>query len=103
MTGDHDTKPLTMLAAMKAAEFWLLLVAAMAAGIGVSAAITIPATMAGLLISSLPKYDPLYPRAKAAGAKAEFWITITLSIAIAAVTSTAAHVLGGALGWLWSL
>lgn len=99
----NDDKPPTFLAALKAAEFWLLLVAAIAAGCGVSATITIPATMAGLLISSLPKYGALYPRAKAAGATAAFWMTIATSIALAAVTSIAAHAAGLMTWWLWGL
>lgn len=93
----------SFLAALKSAEFWLLLVAAMCAGFGVSATITIPATMAGLLMSSLPKYGPLYPRAKSAGADMAFWATVLASILIAAAASIAAHVLGRLTCWLWGL
>ncbi len=93
----------SFLAALKSAEFWLLLVAAMCAGFGVSGTITIPATTAGLLVSSLPKYGPLYPRAKAAGADAAFWATVLASILIAAAASIAAHLLGRLTWWLWGL
>lgn len=93
----------SLLTALKSAEFWLLLVAAMCAGFGVSGTITIPATMAGLLMSSLPKYGPLYPRANAVGADAAFWATVLASILIAAAASIAAHVLGRLTWWFWSL
>jgi hypothetical protein len=98
-----DDQPMTFLRALRAAEFWLMFVAAMAAGFGVSAAITVPATMAGLLNSSLPKYIPLHARAKAVGADAAFWATILASIMIAAVAAIAAHVLGRLTWWFWGL
>lgn len=98
-----DDQPATFVRALRAAEFWLLLIAAMAAGFGVSATITVPATMAGLLIASLPKYVPLHARAKAVGAESKFWATILSSILIAAVTSIATHILGRTIWWLWGL
>lgn len=102
MPVDDDTSS-TPRSALRASEFWLLLVVVMAAGFGVSAWITIPACMAGLLISSLPKYVPPYARAKAMGADTAFWSTILGSIAIAATASIAAHLLGRFTWWLWGL
>jgi hypothetical protein len=102
-TMSDDDRPLTFLRALRAAEFWLLLVTAIAAGCGVSAQITIPATIAGLLISSLPKYVPLRARAKAVGAERMFWATVLSSILIATVASIATFVLGRATWWLWGL
>ena len=60
-------------------EFWLLLVAALASVFGVAWWVVLPLTVAGLSISSLPKYIELWPRAKAAGAEAEWWKTVLLS------------------------
>jgi len=96
-------KPMMFGAALRSAEYWLLIVAALAAGCGVSALITIPATLAGLLISSLPKYAPLHARAKATGALAVFWLTVLSSILISTTASVAAHVLGRFTSWLWGL
>ena len=87
--------------AIRSPEFWLLFVAAMAAGFGVSGWIAVPATIAGLLISSLPKYLPLYPRAKAVGAEAAFWTTVLASILNATTAGFAAYLLGRATWWLW--
>ena len=89
--------------AIRSPEFWLLFVAAMAAGFGVSGWISVPATIAGLLISSLPKYLPLYPRTKAVGAEAAFWTTVLASILNATTAGFAAHLLGRATWWLWGL
>jgi hypothetical protein len=56
---DEDGKPLTVRRALRAAEFWLLLVAAMAAVFRVPWWVTVPLVMGGLSISSLPKYVEL--------------------------------------------
>lgn len=98
-----DETPTTFRAALFAAEFWLLLVAALAAGFGVTALITVPAVMTGLLISSLPTYVPLYSRAKAVGALRTFWLTVAASILNAGLAAIAAHVLGRLTWWLWGL
>ena len=89
--------------AIRSPEFWLLLVAAMAPGFGVTGWITIPGTVAGLLVSSLPKYGPLYPRAKAVGATAAFWATMMASVLLASIVSVAIYGLGCATWWLWGL
>ena len=89
--------------AIRSPQFWLLFVAAMTAGFGVSGWISVPATIAGLLISSLPKYLPLYPRAKAVGAETAFWMTVLASIMNATTVGFAAFLLGRATWWLWGL
>ena len=89
--------------AIRSPEFWLLFVAALPAGFGVSGWVTIPATMAGLLVSSLPKYVALCPRAIAVGAEVAFWATVLASILSAGVAGVAAHVLGCLTWWMWGL
>ena len=103
MTAPNDVPPFGTRSAIRSPEFWLLFAAAMAAGFGLSGWISIPATIAGLLISSLPKYLPLCPRAKAVGAVAEFWATVLASILNATIVGIAAFLLGRATWWLWGL
>ena len=103
MTAPNDVPPFGTRSAIRSPEFWLLFAAAMAAGFGLSGWISIPATIAGLLISSLPKYLPLYPHAKAVGAAATFWVAVFASILNATVVGFAAFLLGRAAWWLWGL
>ena len=103
MTAPDHVPPFGTHSAIRSPEFWLLFAAAMAAGFGLSGWISIPATTAGLLISSLPKYLPLYPRAKAVGAVAEFWATVLASILNATIVGIAVFLLGRTTWWLWGL
>ena len=103
MTAPDDVPPFGTRSAIRSPEFWLLFAAAMAAGFGLSGWISIPATIAGLLISSLPKYLPLYPRAKAVGAVAEFWATVLASVLNATIVGIAVFLLGRVTWWLWGL
>ena len=103
MMSPEDDAPMSFRRALRSPEFWLLLVAAITSGCGVSGWIVVPATMTGLLISSLPKYGPLYVQAKAAGVTPAFWATVLASIGNAAVAAIAAFVLGRATWWLWGL
>ena len=103
MTAPDDVPTLGTRSAIRSPEFWLLFAAAMAAGFGLSGWISVPATISGLLISSLPKYLPLYPRAKAVGAEAAFWTTVLASILNATTAGFAAYLLGRATWWLWGL
>ena len=82
-------------------EFWLLLVAALASVLGVAWWVALPLTVAGLSISSLPKYVELWPRARAVGAEAEWWKTVLLSILNNLAAGCAAFVLGKLIRWLW--
>ena len=98
---DDDRKPLTFLGALRAPEFWLLLVAAIAATCGVAWWIVVPLATAGLSISSLPKYVELWPRVRAAGAEWEGWKTVALSIFNSIAASCAAFAMGVVSRWLW--
>lgn len=100
--GDDD-RPLTVRRALREPEFWLLLVAGVCGGFGVSGWVVVPACMAGLLISSLPKYGKLYPRARAVGAEVAFWATVTASVAIAGIAAGAAFGVGQLIWWLWGV
>jgi len=100
---NEDGAPVTSWRALRAPEFWLLFVAAMVAGFGVSGWIVIPLCWAGLLASSLPKYGSLHRRAAEVGAEVPFWITVASSIIIASVASVAAFVVGRLTWWLWGL
>lgn len=102
MLDRYDHSP-TFLDALRSGEFWLLFAGALAAGFGVSAWITVPAVAAGLLISSLPKYAELFPRARAVGALAAFWLTVGGSICNAILAGLAATVAGRVISWLWGL
>lgn len=60
-----DGKELTVRRAFRAAEFWLILVTAVAATFGVAWWVAVPLATLGLSISSLPKYFEMWPRAAA--------------------------------------
>ena len=80
MREDDDKEPLTLRRALRAPEFWLLLVASVAATVGVAWWVTVPLVVAGLSIVSMPKYVALWPRAREVGAELEWWKTIALSM-----------------------
>ena len=98
---DEDDKALTFRRALRAPEFWLLLVTSFAAVGGVAWWIVVPLATAGLCISSLPKYVELWPRVRAAGAEWEGWKTVALSIFNSIAASCAAVVFGIVTRWLW--
>jgi len=54
----------------RAPEYWLLVAAMFVSMLGVAWWIVVPLTVAGLSVSSLPKYIGLWPRAESAGAHA---------------------------------
>jgi hypothetical protein len=93
---------MTFRRALRAPEFWLLLVTALAGCFGVSGWIAVPLATAGLSISSLPKYVALWPRVRAVGAEWEGWTTVALSMFNNIAASCAAFVLGMVLRWVWS-
>ena len=103
MTIPNDIPPFGPRNVIRSPEFWLLFFAAMAAGFGLSGWISIPATIAGLLILSLPKYLPLYPRAKTVGGVAEFRAAVLASVLNATMVAVAVFLLGRASWWLWGL
>ena len=98
---EEGKKPLTFVRALRAAEFWLLVVAVVCAMLGVAWWVTIPLVVAGLSIASLPKYIALWPRARDAGAQGAWWRTVGLSMFNSLGAACGAHVLGLATRWLW--
>jgi hypothetical protein len=85
----------------RAPEFWLLLVATLASTFGSTWWVVIPLAMAGLSISSLPKYIELWPRAEAVGAAREWWRTVLLSMLNNLAAACGAFVMGKLIRWLW--
>jgi hypothetical protein len=85
----------------RAPEFWLLLVAAFTSMWGVAWWVVVLLTVTGLSISSLPKYIELWPRARNAGAEAEWWKTVALSAFNNVAAACAALMLGKVIRWLW--
>jgi hypothetical protein len=59
-----------LTSALRAPEFWLLVAASLAAAGGVPWWIVLPLTLAGLSVTSLPKYVELWPRVRRARANA---------------------------------
>ena len=102
MSDNDETSP-TSWQILRSSEYWLLLVSVVVAGFGVSGWVVIPATLAGLLISSLPKYAPLYHRARQVGADTAFWATVASSIIIGVLASAGAFVSGRLAWWMWGL
>jgi hypothetical protein len=79
--GAHDDRaPMTLRRALRAPEFWLLVVASIAATVGVRWWVTVPLVVAGLSIASIPKFVALWPRAREVGAELEWWKTIAMSM-----------------------
>jgi hypothetical protein len=99
----HDPdERFTFRRALRTPEFWLLVVASLAAAGGVPWWIVLPLTLAGLSIASLPKYVALWPRARRASAEREWRVTVSLSVFNNLATSCAAFLLGIAIRWLCS-
>jgi hypothetical protein len=82
-------------------EYWLLVAAALVSMLGVAWWIVVPLTLAGLSVSSLPKYMELWPRAEKVGAQSEWWKTVALSTFNSLGAAVAAFVLGNVVRWLW--
>jgi hypothetical protein len=97
----RDGAPMTFARALRSAEYWLLVIAAIAAVAGLAWWIVLPLTVAGLSISSLPKYLESYGRARAAGVEREWWIAVALSSFNSLGAATGAYLLGVAIRWLW--
>ena len=97
---DH-AKPFTLRRALRAPEFWLLVAASLAAAGGVRWWIMVPLTLAGLSLSSLPKYMELRPLARDIGAHSTWWSTVALSLFNSLAASCAAYLLGVLIRWFW--
>jgi hypothetical protein len=101
MREDNDHESLTLRRALRAPEFWLLLVASVAATVGVAWWVTVPVVVAGLSIVSMPKYVALWPRAREVGAELEWWKTIALSMFNNLACACGVQVVGVFAHWLW--
>jgi hypothetical protein len=96
-----DDQPLTLRRALRAPEFWLLLVASAVATAGVAWWVTVPLVVAGLSVVSMPKYVGLWPRAREVGAELEWWKTVALSMFNNLACACGVHVVGVFARWLW--
>ena len=94
-------RPLTGRQALRSPVFWLLLVGCIAALAGVEVWVVVPMLVAGLSISSLPKYVAIWPIAQRAGAERAWWQTVTLSMLNNIAAAYAAFMAGIAVRWLW--
>src|SRR5579862_2418456 len=77
-------------------EFWLLLATAFAGAFGVGWWVGVPLCMAGLSISSLPKYMRLWPKAREVGGESTWWGTVGLSLLVSLAASVATYGAGAA-------
>ena len=100
MLGD-DKLPPTFWHAVRSPEFSLLVVTAIAGAARGSWWVFVSLCVAGLSISSLPKYIRMWPRARDAGAEAAWWQTVGLSTFNNVGAATAAYFLGIATRWLF--
>jgi hypothetical protein len=91
---EDDGRPVSFRRALGQAEFWLLFVTAVGGAMGLQWWVGVPLCVAGLSLSSLPKYIGLWPRAREAGAELMWWKTVGLSTFNALAASVAAFVLG---------
>ena len=86
---------------VRAPEYWLLVVSAVAATCGVPWWVVIPLGMAGLSIFALPKDVALWPRAQEVGAQGVWWRTVALAIFNAFAATGVAYLLGRIVRWMW--
>jgi hypothetical protein len=63
--------------------------------------VVVPLLVAGLSISSLPKYIALWPRAQRAGAERVWWQTVMLSVLNNVAAAGGAFLLGIVTRWVW--
>jgi hypothetical protein len=101
MRESDQHEPLTLRRALRAPEFWLLLVASVAATAGVAWWVTVPLVVAGLSIVSMPKYIALRTRARMVGAEHEWWKTIALSMFNNLACACGVQMIGVFARWLW--
>lgn len=100
---DDDDKPIGFWRALRQSEFWLLCAGAVAAMFGVPWWVTVPLMVAGLSISSLPKYIELWPRARNVGAEWQWMVTVALSELNALAAACGTHLAGNVTRWLWGV
>lgn len=96
-----ENKPFTFRSALRAPEYWLIMVAAATPAAGGTWWLVVPLTVAGLSISTLPKYLTLWPRARSAGAQHVWWQTVALSTFNNLAAACGAFLLGVLIRWFW--
>jgi hypothetical protein len=96
-----DDKNLTFLRALRSPDYWLLFASSVAGAAGVRAWLVVLLALAGLSVSSLPKYIALWPRAERAGVERAWWHTVALSMLNNLAAGCAAYLLGIACRWFW--
>lgn len=100
---NDDDKPVTFRRALGCPEYWLLIVGAVCAMLGVSVWVVVPLLMAALSVAALPKYVELWPKARALGAERAWWITVGLSMLNTFAAASGTYLLGIAIRWLWGI
>lgn len=95
-------RPEALPRALVSPEFWLLGATAAAGSFGVAWWVAVPLCVAGLSISSLPKYVRLWPKAFDLGAEVVLWRTVGLSALGTVAASGAAFGLGVVLRVLFA-
>ena len=98
---DDEEQPPTFWRAIKMPEFRMLLVTSGAGAAGGAWWVFIPLCVAGLSISSLPKYISLWPRAREVGADWKWWETVGLSTFNSVGAASGAYMVGIASRWLF--
>ena len=63
--------------------------------------VVVPLTVAGLTISSLPKYIELWPRARDVGAAWAWWTTVGLSTLNSLAAAIGCVLVGHLTRWIW--
>jgi hypothetical protein len=91
---DDNGKPFGFWRALGDAEFWLLLATAASGGLGLAWWVGVPLSVAGLSISSLPKYVHLWPKARELDAELVWWRTVGLSVLGTVAASVGAFIFG---------
>ena len=102
MVDEHE-KPPSFWRALRASEFWLLLVACFVSMYGVRAVIVIPLVVVGLSIKSLPKYLALWPKARATGGEWMWALAVAASFVNALAAACALVVFAALNRWFWGV
>lgn len=87
--------------ALRSPEYWLIVTVCIAGTVGMAWWSAIPAGVAGLAISALPKYVGLWPRARDVGVEGVWWRTVALSTFNSLAAACAAWGVGRMLAWLF--
>ena len=86
---------------IRAPEFWLLFAVVLAALLEIAWWITLPLAIAGLAVSTLPKFSAHWLRARAVGAERDWWKRVAHWFLRSVGASIAAFALGHAVGYVF--